>query len=242
MFKQKNRRYDSSLTALTPEGVEFILSPAGLTVRTLAYSIDKIIQWVILLIIFIPVELLRNNMGIWLILIFILCMDWFYHVIFELAFHGQSPGKRLTGIRVIRSSGSPVDPASSFIRNLLRFADTFFFLFPVAFLTITASRGFRRLGDWAGGTLVVYTSIARNYPRTALKMLLSKYEPIDPPVVLSYDEKQAIISFARRYLLLGEARANEIAGIFTQYLRNDDSKLTNTAFLLGIARKLSGEI
>jgi uncharacterized RDD family membrane protein YckC len=242
MYKQQSRRYDSSLTALTPEGVEFFISPAGFPVRTLAYSIDKIIQWVILLAISFSVELLRTNLGIWLMLILNFCVDWFYHVIFELAFCGQSPGKRLTGIRVIRSGGMPVDPASSFIRNLLRFADTFFFLFPVAFLTIAVSKGFRRLGDWAGGTLVVYTSIARNYPSTALNALLLKYEPIDPPVMLSYDEKQAILRFARRYLFFGEARANEIAGFLTQHIWNNDSKLSNAAFLLGIARKLSGEI
>lgn len=240
--RQKNRRFDTSLSALTPEGVEFTLSPAGLPVRTLAYSIDKIIQWVILLVISLSVEFLRGNMGIWLALILNFCVDWFYHVIFELAFLGQSPGKRLSGIRVVRSTGAPVDPASSFLRNLLRFADTFYFFFPIAFITIAASKGFRRVGDWAGGTLVVYTSMARNYPRTAMNLLLSKYDPVDTPVLLSYDEKQAVLDFARRYPLLGEARANEIAGIYAPFLRNDKGNLSNAAFLLGIARKLSGEV
>ena len=240
-------KFDSSIKALTPEGIEYILSPAGFPVRTLAYSIDKSIQWVILFMVYLTVELLRYDTGVWLVLILNFCVDWFYHVIFELVFKGQSPGKRLTGIRVVKSNGAPVDPASSFLRNLLRFADTFLFLFMIAFVSITASKGFKRVGDWAGGTLVVYTSMARSYPRTALKTLLSRYEPIDPPFVLSWEEKQTILDFARRYPLLGEARANEIAGIYTPYLRasintQNDSNLSNAAYLLGIARKLSGEI
>jgi len=239
---QQNALFDSSLKALTPEGVEFVLYPAGLPVRTLAYAIDKSIQWIILLVTYITVNVLRESMGIWLALLLFFLVDWFYHVICELAFRGQSLGKRMTGIRVVKNDGSPVDPTASFLRNLMRFADTFFFCFPIAFITIAASRGFKRIGDWAGGTLVVYTSVVKNNPRGSLSLFLEKYEPVTPLMPLSSEEKQAILNFARRYPLLGEARANEIAGIYAPYLKNNNCVLPNAAFLLGIARKLSGEI
>jgi uncharacterized RDD family membrane protein YckC len=260
-MSKENALYDSSLKALTPEGVEFVLFPAGLPVRTLAYAIDKIIQWIIILITSTTISLLRESMGLWLALILNFLVDWFYHMICELAFRGQSPGKRVTGLRVVKSNGSPVDPPSSFLRNLLRFADTFFFFFPIAFISIAASRGFRRIGDWAGGTLVVYSSMAKNNPRGSLSRILEKYEPVIPARPLSQEEKQAILNFARRYPLLGEARANEIAAIYAPYLKDDasltnavatDAALTNAAssdaastdatYLLGIARKLSGEV
>jgi len=239
MLQNKNR-FDASLEALTPEGVKFILSPAGLPVRTLAYAIDIVTQWFLLIAIFIISMILRFSMGVWIFLILSFCIDWFYHVIFELAFHGQSLGKRMTGIRVIKSSGAPIDPASSFLRNLLRFADTFLFLFPIALISMTTSRGFRRLGDWAGGTLVVYAQTITRFPQN-ITGLLAKYDPVSPPRVLSYDEKQAILSFARRYPLLGESRANEIAGIYAPYLKAEGSDLSDSACLLGIARSLSGE-
>jgi uncharacterized RDD family membrane protein YckC len=247
---KENALYDSSLKALTPEGVEFVLFPAGLPVRTLAYSIDKIIQWLIILAVSITISILEHGMGIWLGMILNFLVEWFYHVICELSFRGQSLGKRITGIRVVKSDGSPVDPASSFLRNLLRFADTFFSFFQIAFITIAVSRGFRRIGDWAGGTLVVYSSMAKSNSVGALSRILEKYEPVIPPRPLSGEEKQAILNFARRYPLLGEARANEIAGIYAPYLKDGsapDTALPNTAtsdaaFLLGIARKLSGEI
>jgi len=240
--KVTNEKFDSSLKALTPEGIEFVLFPAGLPVRTLAYSIDKVTQWIIILITSTSVGILRNSMGIWLALILNFLVDWFYHVICELAFRGQSLGKRMTGIRVIKSDGSPVDLSSSFLRNLLRFADTFFFFFPIAFVSIAASRGFRRIGDWAGGTLVVYSSVAKKILGNSLSVFLEKYEPVSPSRPLSGDEKQAVLNFARRYPLLGEARANEIAAIYAPYLKDETCALTDAAFLLGIARKLSGEI
>jgi uncharacterized RDD family membrane protein YckC len=241
-MSQQNALFDSSLKALTPEGVEFVLFPAGLPVRTLAYAIDKIIQLIIIIVTSTTISILRESMGLWLAMIINFIVNWFYHVICELAFRGQSPGKRMTGIRVVKNDGSPVDPSASFLRNLMRFADTFFFFFPIAFITIAASRGFRRIGDWAAGTLVVYTSMAKNNPRGSLSLFLEKYEPVTAARPLSYEEKQAVLNFARRYPLLGEARANEIAGIYAPCLKNGDSALTDAAFLLGIARKLSGEI
>jgi len=233
--------FDSSVEALTPEGIKFVLSPVGLPVRTLAYAIDKITQWLIIILFSVIFTFFQGIMGFWLFLILYFLIDWFYHVFCELTFNGQSFGKRLMKIRVIKSDGSPVDPAASFLRNLLRFADTFFFFFPVALISISASRGFRRIGDWAGGTIVIYSLKEKNSSLKSLNYLLEKYKPISPAAPLSFDEKQAILNFARRYPLLGEARANEIAGIYAPYLRNEnESGLSDSAFLLGIARKLSG--
>jgi hypothetical protein len=124
---------------------------------------------------------------------------------------------------------------------LLRFADTFFFFFPVALISMIASTGFRRLGDWAGGTLVVYTKKAAGLPRNTPGFWLSKYETIVPTHPLSQDEKQAVLAFARRYPLLGEARANEIAHFYAPHLQSGESGLSDSACLLGIARRLLGE-
>ena len=245
------RNFDTPEGALTPEGVEFVLYPAGPLIRSIAYGIDLLIQSTIVIIISIALGLLKDVLGIWLYLILIFLIDWFYHVICELSFRGQSVGKRIMGIRVVRSDGAPVDPASSFLRNLLRFADTFFFLYHIVFISMISSAGFRRLGDWAGGTLVVYTPKSLALPRRLSAEWLADLEPLNPPRPLSYEEKRAILMFARRYPLLGAARANEIAASYTGSLcagspehaePAGDSKenTADAALLLGIARKLSG--
>jgi uncharacterized RDD family membrane protein YckC len=217
------KKTDSLEGAMTPEGIEFVLYPAGPLIRSCAYGIDLLVQTLIMVTITISLSLLSDILGIWLYLILIFLIDWFYHVVCELAFRGQSLGKRIMGIRVVRADGSPVDPPSSFLRNLLRFADTFFFLYHIAFICMVTSPAFRRLGDWAGNTLVVYTPKSLAPPRRQAADWLSELEPLAPPRPLSYDEKQALLMFARRYPLLGEARSNEIAGIYANSLRADTS-------------------
>lgn len=232
---------DSSLGVETPEGIEFVLFPAGPLIRSCAWGIDQLIQWALILILSIVSGFFERRSGdggmdgggLWLFLILFFCIDWFYHVIWEILFRGQSPGKRIMGVRVVGSGGEPVSPGGSFLRNLLRFADTFLFLYPIVLVCMSASQGFRRLGDWAGGTLVVYTNKALAPPRlhpvfteqaaTGVWMAPQSFTaPLAPrvslPVHLSFEEKQAILMFARRYPLLGKARADEIAASYAAQL------------------------
>jgi len=239
---------DSSLGVQTPEGIEFALYPAGVLIRACAWAIDTFIQGTLMIAIIITAYIFRFVLGFWFSLILIFVLDWFYHAAFEVFWRGQSPGKRFMGIRVVRADGSPVNPGASFLRNLLRFADTFMFLYLIAFVCMLASPAFRRFGDWVADTLVVYTAAAHS-PGTSPALRRSSMPWLaDIPMVsplrkLDYEEKQAVLSFARRYPLLGKARADEIAGIWTAKLRGaeaSDSETAPSAYLLGIARTLGG--
>jgi uncharacterized RDD family membrane protein YckC len=257
-----NNRNDSSLGVQTPEGIEFILYTAGLPIRACAWAVDCLIQGTLLFIIIITIGIMREILGLWLSLVLAFVLDWFYHLAFEVFCHGQSPGKRIMGIRVVRGDGSPVNPGASFLRNLLRFADSFLFLYLIAFICMLVSPGFRRFGDWAADTLVVYTDPGRSPGRFTSPALRRSAIPwlADVPMAapsrnLDYEEKQAILSFARRYPLLGKARADEIAKIWADKLRNaagegalnsaagsEDSKTvsSDSAYILGIAHTLAG--
>lgn len=81
---------------------------------------------------------------------------WGYYIFFELLWNGQSPGKRLVGLRVIQQNGAPIDVAAAFIRNLVRIIDFLPLYYGVGVLTMFIDAKSRRLGDFAGGTLVVY--------------------------------------------------------------------------------------
>ena len=109
---------------------------------------------------------------------------------------------------------------------------------------MAASPGFRRLGDWAGNTLVVYTPKAIGIPRIQGVPWLAEFAPIVPDHPLSHKEKQAILMFARRYPLLGEARACEIVRSYVGNLRGEatlPADVSDLAYLFGIARQLSGD-
>jgi uncharacterized RDD family membrane protein YckC len=251
---------DSQITVETPEGIEFTLFPAGPLIRGCAWGIDQAIQWTIIIIIFSVAGFFSDSPGSWLILLLRFLIDWFYHVGWELLGRGQSPGKRLLGIRVVRSDGSPVNPGASFLRNLLRFADTFLSLYSIALVVMLASKGFRRLGDWTGDTLVVYTAQSLSLAVLPLRVTAAAGAAgagLPGPGDIPGEEKQGILMFARRYPLLGKARANEIAAPYVtarlwQAARQngefypDEGEIAGESegaaeYVLGLSRKLSGD-
>jgi uncharacterized RDD family membrane protein YckC len=236
-------RNDTSFRSETPEGIEYTLYPAGLCARFCAYGIDTFIKWIVMFILLIIYYYFMNPFGgLWIFLLLYFVLDWFYHVFFDIFFRGQSPGKRILGLRVVQNDGSPVSPGASFIRNLLRFVDGYIGLYLIAFLTASASKAFRRPGDWAAGTLVIYTWQSQIPEQSSKMNWLSGIEPILPNRALSFEEKQGILMFARRYPLLGEARADEIAGPLAASLQNSPDPLSHgAAYLLGIARSFAGE-
>jgi uncharacterized RDD family membrane protein YckC len=77
---------------------------------------------------------------------------WGYFIAFELLWNGQSPGKRILGLRTVRQGGLPISATASLVRNLLRAIDV---LLLVGVVVMLFDRSSRRLGDLAAGTLVV---------------------------------------------------------------------------------------
>ncbi|MDR1211604.1 MAG: RDD family protein [Spirochaetaceae bacterium] len=233
------KNQDTSFSVLTPEGIEFALYPAGLLIRVAACGIDSVVRFFLLLAVRLGVSMVASLTGRWFTMLLWFVISWFYHVFCEIMFRGQSIGKRVLGLRVVQSDGSPVGPGSSLLRNLLRFADNFMGLYYIALFSVTVSPGFRRPGDWAADTLVVYTANAQAPARRADIAWIDRFKKISPGRGLSYEEKQAILSFAGRYPLLGPDRAEELARIYVPSL--PDGPEENTAeYLLGIAHTLSG--
>jgi len=68
---------------------------------------------------------------------------------------GQSLGKRIMHIRVVREDGAPMDLATAFIRNLLRIIDYLPTLYIFGIIMILISNERQRLGDMAAKTVVI---------------------------------------------------------------------------------------
>ncbi len=154
----------------TPDHVELQFEPAGPVSRFAALCLDLLL---ILLAGFFILLASQVIMPLWLgsgskagmfwwgaiavLLLFLL--KWTYFALFEVLMRGQTPGKRLMGIRSIRDDGLPLGLRESAIRNLLRAADV---LPPPTYLlgglcALYQKRG-KRLGDLAAGTIVVRES------------------------------------------------------------------------------------
>lgn len=100
-----------------------------------------------------------QNLELWLLAIFFIiafAIYISYFVFFETLWFGQTPGKRVAKIRVVRDDGRLIGLQQATLRALLRPFDVTFFI--GAFLIILGSRE-KRLGDLAAGTIVIQAQI-----------------------------------------------------------------------------------
>ena len=91
--------------------------------------------------------------GVGVLLTFALA--WSYFIFFEWLWQGQTIGKRMYGLRVIRDDGAPAGFLAVLIRNLLRLVDFLPALYGLGLVTIIVTSRSQRLGDIAAGTYVV---------------------------------------------------------------------------------------
>ncbi len=201
---------DTTRPVETPEGIELALRVAGPLVRALAWVIDFGIR--ITVYILLSIFLVRlGELGIGLLLISIFIIEWFYPVLFEVYRQGMTPGKRAMKIRVLHELGTPVNWSASMIRNLLRAVDFLPLLYGFGLICMLLNRDFKRIGDLAAGTVVVYEEKIPSLTESSLP----DEPPQAMPVSLPLEEQQAIINFAERAPQLQPERAEELANIIT---------------------------
>ncbi|VVM63154.1 RDD family protein [Pseudomonas fluorescens] len=225
------RPLDTRHQVETPEGIDLPLRPAGLMVRAVAFAIDLGIRGVIMAVLFIALAFL-GKLGIGLGSLLLFAISWWYMVLFEVLRQGRSPGKQWMGLRVVHDDGTPVGWSASLLRNLLRFVDLLPFGYFLGTLSCLHHPIFKRLGDIAAGTLVVYSERPLTRPQ------LPEAEPRRSPVPLTLTEQRAVLVFAERQGELSSARVNELAALLAQPLHISAPKAVTE--LNGIARGLLG--
>lgn len=157
----------------TPESIELDLALGGIGSRALAWAIDQLLLWVGIILFWyfgsilyltILVPILNNasaafeqgELDQWIEAIstfLTFALSNCYFIAFETLWRGQTPGKRIAKIRVVRDTGQPVGLRESSIRSLLSSIDVFLFFIGVIRIAVTSSE--KRLGDLVAGTLVV---------------------------------------------------------------------------------------
>jgi uncharacterized RDD family membrane protein YckC len=144
---------------VTSEKVPFTYRVAGLGSRGLAALADLgviVVLAVIGVMIMAVYEVGRRGFGtaVGVLWLFFLLIGYF--LMFEWLWLGQTPGKKLLGIRVIQWDGTSLSFTQSALRNLARVIDVLPGLYGVAMVVALCNREQRRLGDLAAGTLVVH--------------------------------------------------------------------------------------
>jgi uncharacterized RDD family membrane protein YckC len=165
-------------TLVTPERVRLEYAIAGIGSRGGAVLVDTLAQLVALSVVTaalggasaafgdFPEGIAGGSgllvLGLWVAASFAITTGYF--MVFEIVWNGQTPGKRLLGLRVIRDSGYPIRPVDSVVRNLVRIVDWLPFAYGIGAMVMLLNARSRRLGDFAGGTLVVREGRQRTLP------------------------------------------------------------------------------
>lgn len=224
----------------TPEGVALALRPAGPVARGLAFIIDLLIRMTLIGVLGSMLSAVKGvGEAFWLIGFFLL--EWFYPVAFELSPTAATPGKMAVGLRVVMDDGLPVTASASLLRNLLRAADFLPFMYGLGLLSMLLRRDFKRLGDLAASTLVVYEaqrSRAAEWPAAAVCV---------PGVPLGFDQQRALLHLAGRAGRLTPQRADELSALAEPLVKplpldaGQALPASPAQRLVGVARWLRGD-
>jgi uncharacterized RDD family membrane protein YckC len=209
------------------EGVQVLLRPAGPIPRGMALLIDAFFCGICVVVAGLLATMVMSvvdehvGSGVFLLLFFIIY--WGYFMLFEVLRRGQTPGKRMCGLRVVRTSGARVQWGNSFLRNLVRFADMMpmmpnsplfgFHLFGLVSCVVTSR--FQRLGDLVADTLVIYEQESTVDDPARLR---NPVNPTPPPVALTREEQQAFMQFLERASLWSDARKEEMIASMSEPL------------------------
>lgn len=156
----------------TTDGVDLTLSIAGIGSRSFAFLIDWHVRlllamaWVLAIsqvLPLLPDRVVSGTFAMFYLLVLpAVVLYLLYHPVVEVLMRGRTPGKRLTGVRVVTTQGQTPGIGALLIRNVFRLVDwlPFFYLVGMTAALVTARQV--RLGDLAAGTVLVYDERPRS--------------------------------------------------------------------------------
>lgn len=162
---------EQQLTVRTTDAMEVSLPIAGVGGRSLAFIIDWHIRALLATAwLFAATQVIEfvDEVGItvsfqdattlvtFLVIVPPLAIYFLYHPVLEVLMHGRTPGKRMAGVRVVTLEGHTPGLGPLLVRNIFRLIDSLPMFYVVGLTATLLTPRQVRLGDVAGGTLLVY--------------------------------------------------------------------------------------
>jgi len=192
----------SELTINTSQNVNINFTAATVGDRILAYFIDLSIKIAYCIVIYgiffywLGINSAFQNMDQWSV-IAVLLVFYFpvmvYSITLESIFEGQSFGKKLIKIKVVKIDGYQAGFGDYLIRWFFRVIDISMLNGSVALIAIISSKKSQRLGDMTAGTAVITLKNKITINHTILEEIGQEYVPVYPLVIKLSDNDMRII-------------------------------------------------
>ncbi|MDO5655619.1 MAG: RDD family protein [Flavobacteriaceae bacterium] len=192
----------NSIAINTSQNVNLEFAVASLGDRMAAFLIDTVIKlsYIILLwVIFeyvIPIDSLLQSWDQWSLMAFIIIILLpveLYTLVCESLMEGQTPGKRMMKIKVVKIDAYQAKFSDYLIRWFFRIVDILLSTAIVGLISMIFSPYNQRLGGIASGTAVISLKRRVNINHTILQEISSEYQPHFPQVVALTDYDMRII-------------------------------------------------
>jgi uncharacterized RDD family membrane protein YckC len=154
------------VTVQSVTGVDLTLGIAGPGTRSYAFVIDWHIRlllsgaWLLVAAVVLQVKITWSTHDGLLSVLPAAVIYFLYHPIVEVMTRGQTPGKRMAGVRILDRDGGQPSTTALLLRNVFRLIDSLPATYLVGLTTCFLTRQRIRLGDMAAGTLLVLDNAA----------------------------------------------------------------------------------
>lgn len=191
----------SQIAINTSQNVNINFNIASVGERMLAFIIDlliKIAYGFLAFYLFFKVfnlGYLLNGLDNWSVMAIYIAITfpiYIYPVVLESLMEGQTPGKKLMKIRVVKIDGYQASFGDYMIRWVFRLIDTSF-AGVIGLISMIVSKNNQRLGDIASGTAVISLKNTINISHTILEHIHEDYLPSFPQVIALSDNDMRII-------------------------------------------------
>ena len=189
----------------TTQNVQINFTAAGVGDRILAFLVDFLIKVAYLVVVYgvffylLGINNYLSSADYWTsfatFIIFALPYV-FYTLILESVFEGQTVGKKLLKIKVVKIDGYQATFADYLIRWFMRIIDMWLLYCVVALISVVSSKKGQRLGDMVAGTSVITLKNNVTISSTILEDIGNEYVPIYPLVIKLSDNDVRIIKEA----------------------------------------------
>jgi len=193
-YKAKIIKIMSQIAINTSQNVNINFNIASVGDRIIAFFIDLAIK-VAYGIAVLNLGYLLNGMDQWsvgAVYIILLFPTFVYPVVLESLMEGQTPGKKVMKIRVVKIDGYQAGFGDYLIRWVFRIIDTSF-AGVVGLVSMVVSKNNQRFGDIASGTAVISLKNNINISHTILENIKEDYIPTFPQVIALSDNDMRII-------------------------------------------------